>query len=204
MGRTGGLAQIPRAVPHLRPATYRRLTLADRSYIQAALSLVPPLGVRAISRELGVSPSTVSREIHAHQQEHWKVNHYDAEVAHYLAAAERGRERPGKLSDSRLRAEVVTRLNLKFSPQQVAGQLKRDVPDRPQMHVSHEAIYQALYMQGKGALRHELTVVKALRSGRTGRKPQSKLPRRSSRPWLDGARLSDRPAEVQDRAVPGH
>ena len=72
------------------------------------------------------------------------------------------------------------------------------------MRVSHETIYQALYVQGKGALRHELTVVKALRSGRTSRIPQSKLPRRSSRPWLGGARLSDRPAEVTDRAVPGH
>ncbi|MBS3182451.1 IS30 family transposase [Leucobacter sp. Marseille-Q4368] len=57
-------------------------------------------------------------------------------------------------------------------------------------------------MQGKDALRHELPVEKALRSGRTGRVPQSKLPRRSNRPWLEGARLSNRPAEVEDRAVP--
>ncbi|WP_344778848.1 IS30 family transposase, partial [Gryllotalpicola kribbensis] len=59
-------------------------------------------------------------------------------------------------------------------------------------------------VQGKGALRHELTVEKTLRSGRKGRVPQSKLPRRSSRPWLEGARLSQRPARVEDRAVPGH
>ena len=77
-------------------------------------------------------------------------------------------------------------------------------PDRAEMQVSHETIYQALYVQGRGALRHELTVVKALRSGRTGRVPRSKLPARSNRPWLDGARLVGRPAEVQDRAVPGH
>lgn len=55
-------------------------------------------------------------------------------------------------------------------------------PDQVKMHVSHETIYQALYVQGRGALRHELTVVKALRSGRTGRIPQSELPRRSNRP----------------------
>jgi len=98
----------------------------------------------------------------------------------------------------------VERLNLKFSPTQVAADLRRSFPDRKDMQVSHETIYQALYVQGKGALRHELTVVKALRSGRTGRIPQSRLPARSRRPWLDGARLSDRPAEVADRAVPGH
>jgi IS30 family transposase len=95
-------------------------------------------------------------------------------------------------------------LNNKFSPQQIAGELRLMFPDRAEMHVSHETIYQALYVQGKGALRHELTVTKALRSGRAGRIPQSRLPRRSNRPWLDGARLADRPAEVEDRAVPGH
>ena len=70
--------------------------------------------------------------------------------------------------------------------------------------VSHETIYQALYVQGKGALRQELKVEKALRSGRKGRVPASQLPPRTSRPWLQGARLSDRPAEADDRAVPGH
>lgn len=204
LGRGGGLAPVPSTSPSSKPVTYRRLTLADRSYIQAALSLTPPLGVRAIARELGRSPSAVSREIQAHQQRHRKDHHYDAEIAQYLAAAGRGRERLGKLANPALRAEVVTRLNLKFSPEQVAGQLKLEFPEQPEMHVSHETIYQALYVQGKGALRHELTVVKALRSGRTGRKPQSKLPPRPSRPWLEGARLSDRPAEVEDRAIPGH
>lgn len=103
-----------------------------------------------------------------------------------------------------MRGEVVSRLNLRFSPQQVAGQLRVEFPDGEGMQVSHETIYQALYLQGRGGLRHELTVQKALRSGRTGRIPRSKLPARSRRPWLDGARLTDRPAEVADRAVPGH
>ena len=163
-----------------------------------------PLGVRAIARELGVSPSTVSREIRAHQLRHWEAQYYDAEVAHFHAIRRRPRTRPGKLADPVLRREVVSRLNLKFSPQQVAGELRVVFPDRAEMQVSHETIYQALYVQGRGALRHELTVVKALRSGRTGRLPQSKLPARNTRPWLDGARLSDRPAEAEDRAVPGH
>lgn len=77
-------------------------------------------------------------------------------------------------------------------------------PDRPELWVSHETIYQALYVQGKGSLRHELTVTKALRSGRSRRTPASRLPSRDVRPWLAGARLVDRPAAAADRAVPGH
>lgn len=205
-GRVGGVRplKIGRVGLAVAPGSYRRLTLADRAVIQAARALPTPLGIRAIAREIGVAPSTVSREIRAHQVRHWEAHHYDAEIAHYQAITARNRDRPGKLSDPGLRGEVVSRLNQRFSPQQIAGQLRRAFPDRTEMQVSHETIYQALYVQGKGALRHELTVEKALRSGRAGRIPQSKLPRRSSRPWLEGARLSDRPAEVMDRAVPGH
>lgn len=204
-GRNGGVSvvEFDREAPGSPSRTYRRLTLADRSFIQVVRGLPQPLGVRAIARELEVHPSTVSREIRAHQLRHWEAHHYDAEVAHYRAILGRPRIRPGKLSDPVLRREVVSRVNHRFSPQQVAGELKLMFPDREEMHVSHETIYQALYVQGKGALRHELTVVKALRSGRTRRVPQSKLPARSNRPWLEGARLSDRPAEVEDRAVPG-
>jgi IS30 family transposase len=205
--RAGGGGVVPLHVTVAGPSSpvsYRRLTLADRSFIQAARAMPVPLGVRAIARELRVHASTVSREIRSHQVTHWSVARYDAEVAHYRALARRPRRREGKLDDPRAREEVVSRLNLKFSPQQVAADLKVMFPDRAELQVSHETIYQALYVQGRGALRHELTVVKALRSGRTGRIPQSKLPARSNRPWLDGARLSERPAEVTDRAVPGH
>jgi IS30 family transposase len=203
----GGVVPIPvnPSSPADEQRRYRRLTLADRSFIQAARALTPPMSMRQIARELGVAASTISRELRVHRVRFGKHGHrYDAGVAHYRAAASRPRRRPGKLEEPALRAQVVSRLNDKYSPQQVAGELRRDFPDRPELQVSHETIYQALYVQGKGALRHELTVQKALRSGRTGRIPQSKLPRRTSRPWLDGARLSDRPAEVADRAVPGH
>ncbi len=205
-GRVGGAAPMPMdaVIASKGGRGYRRLTLADRSLIQAGLAMSPPLSVRAIARELSVSASTVSREIRAHQVQHWRSRHYDARIAHYPALAARPRSRPGKLEHRPLRDAVVSRLNDKYSPQQVAGELKLLFPDDPEMRVSTETIYQALYLQGKGALRHELTVEKALRSGRTTRLPQSKLPRRSNRPWLDGARLSDRPAEVVDRAVPGH
>lgn len=206
LGRTGGVVAIDVFAPRLLAAVagYRRLTLFDRLYIQVMLALPQPLGVRAIARGLDVQPSTVSREIRAHVVEHRGRLHYDASLAHYRALAARSRRRLGKLEEPLLRAEVVARLNKRFSPQQVAGQLRRDFPGQEGMHVSHETIYQALYMQGRGALRQELKVEKALRSGRTSRIPQSKLPRRSNRPWLEGARLSDRPAEVDDRAVPGH
>ncbi|MET0843148.1 MAG: IS30 family transposase [Mycetocola sp.] len=202
----GGVRSMPMTAtpPAGRQRSYRRLTLADRSFIHAARSLPEPIGVRAIARELDVHPSTVSREIAGHRVQHWGQDHYDAELAHYQALALRPRRREGKLANPELRAAVVSRLNEKYSPQQVAGELKLTFPDQVEMHVSHETIYQALYVQGKTALRHELTVVKALRSGRTARLPQSKLPARSSRPWLDGARLTERPAEVEDRAVPGH
>ena len=109
-----------------------------------------------------------------------------------------------KLEHAPLREAVVSRLNDRYSPQHVAGELKLMFPTDREMQVSTETIYQALYVQGKGALRHELRVEKALRSGRTSRVPHSRLPRRSSWPWLDGARLTDRPAEAADRAVPGH
>jgi IS30 family transposase len=160
--------------------------------------------MRRIARELGVHASTISRELGAHRVRHWGEDHYDAHVAHYHALRQRPRRRSGKLEGAPLRAAVVSRLNDKYSPQQVAGELRLDFPDQPEMQVSHETIYQALYVQGKGALRHELMVHKALRSGRSGRKPQSKLPARAKRPWLDGARITDRPAEAADRAVPGH
>lgn len=205
VGRVGGVVprDVDRIVEGVGSRSYRRLTLADRSFIQAAQGLPEPMGVRAIAKELGVAASTVSREIRGHQVRHWEKQHYDAEIAHYRALTRRPRARPLKLDDKTVRREVVSRLNLKFSPQQVAGEMRRVFPGRTEMQVSHETIYQALYVQGKGALRHELTVEKALRSGRTGRVPQSKLPTRNNRPWLEGARLTDRPAQASDRAIPG-
>lgn len=207
VGRHGGtiLVDFDGHVPERDSKPYRRLTLSDRSLIQVSLALAIPLSARKIAQELGVSPSTVSREISENLiRDGRRGMKYSAEVAHFHALVKRPRPRPGKLDGPVLRAEVVTRLNEKHSPQQVAERLLIDFPHRSEMHVSHETIYQALYVQGKGALRHELTVEKATRSGRTSRKPQSKLPPRTSRPWLAGARLSDRPAEVEDRAVPGH
>ena len=120
--------------------------------------------------------------------------------------AERAARRPkGRKLDANpaLRAYVVNALMLKWSPEQISMRLREDFPDDEEMRVSHETIYQALYVQGKGQLRDELGVQIALRSGRTRRKPRSKLPPRG-RPWVEGREISLRPPEAADRAVPGH
>lgn len=155
-----------------------------------------------LSRRLCVDPSTVSQEI----SRNGGRDAYVALVAQERAAAERSRPKTGKLEKiCPLRTEVATHLNSKFSPEQVAGYLTVAYPEDESMQCSHETIYQALYIQGKGALRHELTVEKALRSGRTSRKPQSKLPdRRGNKSWIGDAKIQTRPSEVEDRAVPGH
>jgi IS30 family transposase len=103
-----------------------------------------------------------------------------------------------------LRTLVLAKLRRQWSPQQIAGWLARMFPDRPELRVSHETIYQALYVQSRGNLRAELRQQVALRSGRTRRRPRAEAagPVRSRR-WI-GLTIADRPAEAADRAVPGH
>ena len=90
----------------------------------------------------------------------------------------------------------------KFSPEQISRRLRRDHPDRPELHVTHETIYQALYVQGRGELRRELT--RALRTGRAVRRPRRAPDQRQARFTAPMVMISDRPAEVADRAYPGH
>lgn len=212
-GNLGGMPRTLRIDPSApaRNRSYRRLTIDDRLTIRAGLQSSPALSVRAIAAQIGVHYSTVSREINRHRLDvhtgqQRSGGNYSAAAAHGRAATTQARKkhRLRRVDDPWIRAHVVDSLNDKCSPQQVAGRLRREYPDRKDLHVSHETIYQALYLQGAGSLRHELAVVKALRSGRTGRKPKSKLPRKSNRPWVEGARLVDRPPEAADRAVPGH
>ena len=104
-------------------------------------------------------------------------------------------------ASSRLRQEVQARLEKKWSPRQIAATLKADFPDDSGMHVSHETIYQSLYVQGRGALRRELAA--CLRTGRALRKPRRTANERRGRiPGM--VMISERPAEAADRAVPGH
>lgn len=155
---------------------------------------------REIAIVLGVHPTTIGRELARGRVE----GRYLARTGQRRAVQARMRPKPSKLDRPLLRAQVVDALNLRFSPHQVGAELRRRFPDDETMRVSHETIYQALYVQGRGALRDELKVDKALRSGRTKRLPVSKLPATRNRPWLAGHEISNRPAEVEDRALPGH
>lgn len=157
-----------------------------------------------IARAIGFSRSTVTREISRHLDESGIYDPYAAQMA-----ADRSASRPKtrKIDANRqLRAYVLEKLDLRFSPKQISKQIEQDFPDDEEMRVSHEAIYQALYVQGKGALRQELKLEKALRSGRKTRLPQSKLAtkRGANKSWVEGCEISLRPAEAEDRAVPGH
>ena len=211
MGARGGIEPVSglESTPDPHRA-YRRLTQEDRIFIEMAISSTPGWSIRSIGRHLGVAASTISRELGRHRVETGRgrgvsrETSYHAGVAHHHTMRSRVRTWTGKLESHELRSLVVASLNEKHSPQQVAGRQRIMFPDRPELWVSHETIYQALYVQGRGSLRHELTVVKALRSGRSRRTPASRLPSRDVRPWLAGARLVDRPAAAADRAVPGH
>ena len=176
-----------------------RLDIYDRTVIQ--LGLEQGWSTPKIAARIGVVATSVSREISRGVNEDGR---YWARPAQARAERARARPKASKLDQGALRAAVIERLNLKFSPMQVSQDLRKAFPRRDDMRVSHETIYQALYVQGRGALRQELKVAKALRSGRTARIPASKLPAKSNRPWLEGHHISTRPVEAEDRAVPGH
>lgn len=154
-----------------------------------------------IAAQLGVSRETVYAELRR-----CPAGGYRADLAESHAAALRQRRHWCRFCrHPRLTVVVAAGLADGQSPEQIAGRLKRDFPDDHTMRVSHETIYQSLYVQGKGCLLQELKREKALRSGRTSRKPRSALPARGRRSWIgEGNRLTDRPAEAEDRAVPGH
>jgi IS30 family transposase len=173
-----------------------RLSAAEREAIRAGLDVGESL--RAIARGLGRAPSTVSREVHANGGH----TNYAGWRAHRRAGDLARRPKPAKLvACARLRAQVETWLVEElWSPAQISAQLRIEFPDDPMMRVSPETIYQSLYVQGRGALRKELAA--CLRTGRAVRHNRSRLERRSRIP--DMVMISERPAEVEDRAVPGH
>jgi transposase, IS30 family len=177
----------------------RCLSLAEREEI--AVGLAQGLPCREIARRLGRAASTVSREI-ARNSPAQGPRRYRAVAAQVRAEERARRPKPAKLAvNGELRAAVQGKLERKWSPEQVSAWLRREFPDRPEMRVSHETIYQALYVQGRGALRRELTAF--LRTGRAVRKPRRHTGSRQGR--LAGmVNISERPAEADDRAVPGH
>jgi IS30 family transposase len=174
-----------------------RLGFNDREEI--AVLHAGGFGVRGIARRIGRSPATVSRELHRGRG---MRGQYRAGAAQARAARMAARPKPAKLAGNEvLRAQVQDRLMAEHSPEQIAARLKADFPDDPQMRVSHETIYQSIYVQGRGALRRELA--QRLRTGRVRRKPHRDSTERH--PRIAGmVNISERPPEVEDRAVPGH
>jgi IS30 family transposase/transposase-like protein len=175
----------------------RFLTIAEREAIADMRRHGESL--RAIGRALGRPASTVKRELDARSVE----GEYHPHRAQRAWAASRARPRSSKLTRSgRLRDYVLARLAEQWSPEQICHALIRQFPDDQDMRASVETIYQAIYVQARGGLRRE--VEHALRTGRTRRKPHRSTQRRTPRFIDPMIMISERPAEVEDRAVPGH
>lgn len=181
----------------------QRLSFAEREEI--ALLRAERRGVREIARAIGRDPGTISRELRrvSHSPATTSVQRraYRASTAQADADVRAKRPKPAKLATNLpLRREVQARLRENHSPEQIAARLREDFPDDPEMWVSHETVYQALYVQGRGALKREL--VKHLRTGRAVRKPQRQADQRRGR-IPDMVNIAERPKQVEDRAVPG-
>jgi transposase, IS30 family len=207
--------KLPVEGPRRRP----RLTFVEREEI--ALGVAGGESLRAIARRLGRAASTIAREVNANgryrgqSRYRWMYRfgakwrggwqprpYYRATTAQAFTQRRARRPKTGKLAgNERLRTEVQTRLDELHSPAQIAARLRLDFPDDPEMRVSHETIYQSIYVQGRGQLRRELH--RCLRTGRALRKPQRRTGQRRGR-IPDMVNISERPPEVADRAVPGH
>jgi IS30 family transposase len=181
------------------------LSIEEREVI--AHGLAQRRSHRAIAAELGRHHGTVSREVARNRgqrrdRDPGGVWVYSPIRAQRRAESRARRPKPAKLATHlTLRELVQQRLRENHSPEQIAARLAEEFPDDPEMQVSHETIYQALYVQSRGALKRELT--QHLRTGRSLRKPQRRADRPRAR-VLDMVLISERPPEVEDRAVPGH
>ncbi len=216
----------------LAPVSGRYLSFTEREEI--AVLLARGCGVREIARQLGRAPSTISRELQRNSALRTGRPEYRASTAQTHADRRARRPKPAKLAvNPELRRYVQDRLagavqrpdgsvagpqiswagrrrgprkdrrwGQSWSPEQIAGRLRVDFPDDEAMRVSHEAIYQSLYVQGRGALRRELTA--CLRTGRALRVPRARASRGNRSFVTDELLISERPAEVDDRAFPGH
>src|SRR5512140_2925469 len=215
----------------LAPVSGRYLSFEEREEI--AVLLARGRGVREIARQLGRAPSTISRELQRNAALRTGRPEYRASTAQTHADRRARRPKPAKLAvNPGLRRYVQDRLagsvqrpdgspagpevgwrgrrhgprrdrrwGQSWSPEQIAARLRVDFPDDESMRISHEAIYQSLYVQGRGALRRELTA--CLRTGRALRVPRART-RRGKSFVSDQVLISERPAEAEDRAVPGH
>jgi len=188
----GGIA------PPARRRSRLALTLAEREEISRGVA--SGASRRAIARQLGRAASTISREIQRHGGR-WR---YRAQRADRRAWARTRRPKPCRLATRpRLRAAVATQLTRQWSPQQIAGWLRATCPSDPDMQVSHETIYRSLFVQSRGVLKRELLA--HLRRQRRFRHARAAA-RVGHHPGriVDAVSIRARPAEADDRAVPGH
>ena len=192
LARAGGIR------PRARRRPERCLSLAEREEISRGIARGH--SDRAIGRALGRSHTTIGREI----ERCGGRARYRAHAAEREAWRRSRRPRSTKLElCPELRRVIEGRLEEDHSPEQIAGRLLLAYPDNEAMHVSHETIYRALYVQGRGALRRELT--RHLRRGRSRRYARSQSSKRQGQGKLtEMVMISERPPEVEDRAVPGH
>jgi IS30 family transposase len=196
-GSEAGASPITSAAPSVVRGRFlnedERVVIADRRRTGATL--------QQIAAELGRDRSTISRELR--RNAHHISGDYRPHAAQRLAEARRPRPKTGKIAaNPALRQVIQDGLDLRWSPEQIVRRLRRDFPERPEMHVVHETIYQTLYLQGRGELRRELA--QALRTGRAIRRPRRQVQQRLPRMATPMVMISERPAEADDRAVPGH
>ena len=189
---TGGIRPPPRQRSRLA------LTLAEREEISRGLAC--RLSLRAIATQLGRSPSTISRELHRNGG----ATGYRAVKADQAAWGRARRPKRCKLACNRsLSRTIATKLRLLWSPHQIAGWLKREYPEDESHQVSHETIYRSLFIQARGVLKKELQ--QHLRSQRAIRRSRHANQKRDGRGQITNAvSIRERPASVEDRAVPGH
>jgi IS30 family transposase len=171
------------------------LSLAEREEISRGVASL--LSDRKIAARIGRAPSTVSREL----SRNGGREHYRAAVADERAWAAAQRPKACRLaSRPQLRSMVAKKLALNWSPEQIDGWLKVEYPNDPEMQVSHETIYRSLFLQARGVLKKEL--IGHLRRVRVMR--HAKTAKAGRGPLVDAVSIRERPAEVADRAVPGH
>lgn len=185
-------------VPIARRRCARSLSLSEREAISRGI--VANHSIRRIAAELSRSPSTVSREI----ERNGGRSRYWASQADSRAWDRARRPKPCRLScRPRLRWEVARKLRLQWSPEQISGWLRLEFPDDEELQVSHETIYRSLYVQAKAVLKKEL--LEHLRQRRRMRHSMKAGASGENRGKLtDAVSIRERPAEVEDRAVPGH
>lgn len=190
--RTGGIR------PPDRTRSRLALTLADREEISRGL--IAERSLRSIARSLGRAASTISREI----RRNGGVKHYRATQSDTAAWDRARRPRPCKLAGNDYLCRAISaKLTRKWSPQQIAGWLMREHPDDENKRVSHETIYRSLFIQTRGVLKKELQAhLRATRSIRRSR--HATLKRSGLGQIRDTISIRERPADVEDRAVPGH